>query len=209
MRVKICGITQVEQASAIAQLGANALGFICVESSKRYISPDQIAAITTHLPSDISRIGVFANSNLDQITSIVQQGNLTGVQLHGQETPQFCQQLRDRVPNIEIIKTIAIKDETSLSQMDEYHPIVDTFLLDTYHPQQLGGTGQAFNWNYLEQFRPPRPWLLAGGLNPNNIQQALTVTQPHGIDLSSGVERSPGDKDLALVSELFALLNNR
>jgi len=206
MRVKICGITKLDQACAIAQLGANALGFIGVEHSKRYLPPEEIAAITAHLPNHISCIGVFANSELETITAVLQEGNFTGIQLHGQETPQFCHQLRCQCPNLEIIKTIAVKDQQSLSQTQAYQDIVDTFLFDTYHPQQLGGTGQAFNWNHLEQFRSPRPWFLAGGLHPNNLEQALTITQPHGIDLSSGVERAPGDKDLALVSQLFDLL---
>lgn len=206
MRVKICGITKLDQACAIAQLGANALGFIGVEHSKRYLPPEAMAAITADLPSDISRIGVFANSDLETITTVVQKGNLTGIQLHGQENPQFCHQLRCQFPNLEIIKTIAVKDQSSLSQIEAYQDTVDTFLLDTYHPQKLGGTGQAFNWNYLQKFNLSCPWFLAGGLHPNNIEQALTVTQPHGIDLSSGVERAPGDKDLALVSQLLASL---
>lgn len=206
MRVKICGITNVEQGIAIAQLGASALGFICVKKSRRYLPPKQIANITKYLNTDISRIGVFANAEPSEIVTTVKQANLSGIQLHGQESPQFCQQLRSRLPQVELIKAIAVKNAQSLTQTEPYAPWVDTFLLDAYDPKQLGGTGKSFNWEYLQDFTPPHPWLLAGGLAPHNIQQALVTAKPSGIDLSSGVERSPGDKDLKLVSELFQVL---
>jgi len=206
MRVKICGITKLEQARAIAQLGATALGFICVEKSRRYLARNDIAEITTHLNADIACIGVFANATLSEVVSTVQQASLTGIQLHGQESPQFCQQLRSRLPEVELIKAIAVKNAQSLTQTETYAPWVDTLLLDAYDPKQLGGTGKSFNWEYLQDFTPPRPWFLAGGLTPNNVQQALATANPNGIDLSSGVERSPGDKDLNLVRELFQVL---
>lgn len=206
MRVKICGITQLEQANAIAQLGATALGFICVEKSRRYLPPDEIVSITKYLNSDISCIGVFANTELSDIIAIVKQANLTGIQLHGQESPAFCEKLRSRLPQVELIKAIAVKNADSLIQTERYAPWVDTFLLDAYDPKKLGGTGKSFNWEYLQDFTPPRPWLLAGGLTPNNVQQALATAKPSGIDLSSGVEKSPGDKDLNLVAELFQAL---
>lgn len=203
MRVKICGITSLEQGSAIAQLGANALGFICVKKSPRYLSPDNIAAITPYLPPQVSRIGVFANTNAAEIISIVQQTHLTAVQLHGEETKEDCNKLRSQLPNIELIKAIRVKSADSLQHLETYAPFVDTFLLDAYDPKQLGGTGKAFNWEYLQDFNPPRPWFLAGGLTPDNIQEALAIATPNGIDLSSGVETSPGNKDLGLVKALL------
>ncbi|PSO48811.1 MAG: phosphoribosylanthranilate isomerase [Cyanobacteria bacterium SW_9_44_58] len=206
MRVKICGITQLDQANAIAELGATALGFICVEKSQRYLAPERIAGITQSLNTDISCIGVFANTELSEIIAIVKQANLTRIQLHGQESPAFCQKLRSRLPQLEVIKAIAVKNADSLTQTECYAPWVDTFLLDAYDPKQLGGTGKSFNWEYLQDFAPPRPWFLAGGLTPNNVPQALVTAKPDGIDLSSGVERSPGDKDLNLVRELFQVL---
>ncbi|MDR9403805.1 MAG: phosphoribosylanthranilate isomerase, partial [Halothece sp. Uz-M2-17] len=122
--------------------------------------------------------------------------------------PAFCQQLRSQLPNIELIKAIAVKTTESLAETEYYSDSVDTFLLDAYAPQQLGGTGKSFNWDYLQDFHPQRPWLLAGGLTPNNIEQALKMSQPDGIDLSSGVEDSPGNKNLDLVAELFKTLKN-
>lgn len=208
MRVKICGITNLEQGRAIAQLGATDLGFICVPKSPRYLSPKKIAAITSHLPSPTTTIGVFANAELTEICSVVEQTHFTTIQLHGKESPAFCQQLRSQLPHIEIIKAIAVKTPDSLALTKDYSHFVDSFLLDAYAPQQLGGTGKSFNWDYLQNFDPPRPWFLAGGLTPHNIQQALSVAQPDGIDLSSGVENSPGDKNLELVAELFQRLQS-
>ncbi len=211
MRIKICGITQPQQGIHIAKLGATALGFICVPTSPRYINPEKIQEIRDILPTNIDAIAVFANAKILDIVEIVNCSGLTGVQLHGAESPDFCQELRSRLPDkIEIIKAFRIKTVASLKELDGYTDVVDTFLLDAYHPQMLGGTGKTLNWQDLQAFKPAKPWILAGGLTPDNIQDALSKLQPDGIDLSSGVERSPGDKDLAKVALLFsklALLN--
>ncbi len=206
MRVKICGITQAQQGQAIAQLGATALGFICVERSPRYLNPQQIEKIIQVLPTPIDRIGVFAKASLTEIEAVLTVAQLTGIQLHGDETPQFCAQVKQLWPHLEIIKAFRVKTVASLVNIPEYIEAIDTLLLDAYHPQQLGGTGKTLNWDILATFRPDRPWFLAGGLNPNNILQALDILAPDGIDLSSGVERSPGDKDMAKVSQLFKQL---
>ncbi len=210
MRIKICGITRAQQGIDIAALGATALGFICVANSPRYIVPKKIKEITNILPSKIDTIAVFANTTLENIIDVVNYSGLTSVQLHGTESPEFCKNLRNLLPNkIEIIKAFRIKTPESLKNLDSYTDVVDTFLLDAYHPQVLGGTGKTLNWQDLQQFKSPKPWLLAGGLTPDNILEALNQLQPDGIDLSSGVERSPGDKDLDKVAALFAALNLR
>ncbi|MGK7877333.1 MAG: phosphoribosylanthranilate isomerase [Xenococcaceae cyanobacterium] len=206
MRVKICGITQPEQGWAIANLGATALGFICVQKSPRYVDIARIKTIVKQLPPEVDRIGVFANASSSEIGEIVAETALTGVQLHGDESPEFCQQLRQFLPNIELIKTLRIKTPESLSEANAYTNYVDTLLLDAYHPQLLGGTGKTLNWEALAKFHPNLPWLLAGGLTPENILDALKQLHPSGIDLSSGVERSPGDKDLDKVAQLFEKL---
>ncbi|MEL7500996.1 MAG: phosphoribosylanthranilate isomerase [Cyanobacteria bacterium J06554_6] len=209
MRVKICGITQADQGVAIATAGATALGFICVEASPRYVTADQIRAITAQLPAAIDRIGVFANAALPEMAAAVQTGYLNGVQLHGQESPEFCQQVRQRLPQVEVIKALRLRTAADLALARSYEPLVDTLLLDAYHPDQLGGTGQALDWATLKGFHPAKPWFLAGGLNPDNILRALAQLQPDGIDLSSGVERAPGDKDLRRVERLFEQLRQR
>lgn len=207
MRIKICGITRLDQGQAIASLGATALGFICVRASPRYISPDQIQAITSNLPEVVDRIGVFANATFEEIRETFHQAKLTGVQLHGDESPLFCDRLRQELPHGELIKAIRVKTPQSLTLAHSFIPHVDTLLLDAYHGQQLGGTGLTIDWQSLGEFRPAIPWFLAGGLNPDNIMEALSCLNPDGIDLSSGVERSPGDKDIAKVTQLFEKLN--
>ncbi|BAY33847.1 N-(5'-phosphoribosyl)anthranilate isomerase [Nostoc carneum NIES-2107] len=208
MRIKICGITQPQQSVAIASLGATALGFICVPTSPRYVNVQQIQAAVAPLPEQIDKIGVFANSSIPEITQTVVESNLTSVQLHGNESPEFCQQLRQALPSVEIIKALRIRSHEHLQQVTEYTNYIDTLLLDAYHPQHLGGTGQTLDWTMLQQFRPGCPWFLAGGLTPDNILDALSLVKPNGIDLSSGVERKPGDKDLDLVAKLFLTLNS-
>ncbi|MBE8965043.1 phosphoribosylanthranilate isomerase [Nostocales cyanobacterium LEGE 12452] len=208
MRVKICGITQPQQSIAIASLGATALGFICVPNSPRYVTTSQIRAAVAELPANIDTIGVFANLSIAEISQIVADSGLTGVQLHGDESPDFCYQLRQALPSIEIIKALRIRSLEHLDTADDYTKYVDTLLLDAYHPQQLGGTGKTLDWTMLEQFSPGCPWLLAGGLTADNIVEALNQVNPSGVDLSSGVERTPGDKDLDKVALLFHSLKN-
>ncbi|MDF0556524.1 phosphoribosylanthranilate isomerase [Kamptonema sp. UHCC 0994] len=206
MRVKICGITKPEQGQAIAQLGAAALGFICVPASPRYIKPELIRAIVAGLPQNVDRIGVFANSTIEVICQVSGQSQLNGVQLHGDESPEFCDLLRQYLPGVEIIKALRVKTPETLEKAAIYAAHVDTLLLDAYHPNQLGGTGKTIDWRSLKQFQPSCPWLLAGGLTPDNILDALKHLQPNGIDLSSGLEIAPGDKDLSKVARLFEVI---
>jgi phosphoribosylanthranilate isomerase len=206
MRVKICGITQPEQGQAIAFLGATALGFICVPASPRYVKVAQIRAVVEELPENLDKIGVFANASVEEITQTVLDSGLTGVQLHGDETPELAVQLRQSLPNVEIIKALRVRNSDDIDKAIAYTAYVDTLLLDAYHPQQLGGTGKTLDWAMLQQFSPNCPWFLAGGLTPDNILEALSQVKPSGIDLSSGVERAPGDKDLGKVAKLFEQL---
>ncbi len=206
MRIKICGITKPQQGIEIVSLGATALGFICVKTSPRYIDVNQIRAIVEKVPSDTDKIGVFANASIQDIAQITVNSGLTGIQLHGEEPPEFCQQLREYFPDLEIIKALRIKNIDDLSKVNLYFNKINTLLLDAYHPQQLGGTGKKLDWQTLKQFNPGLPWFLAGGLTPDNVLEALALIEPDGIDLSSGVERSPGDKDLDLVAKLFERL---
>ncbi|MEO0834444.1 MAG: phosphoribosylanthranilate isomerase [Cyanobacteria bacterium J06642_3] len=208
MRVKICGITNIAQGIEIVSLGASSIGFICVESSPRYVTPQQIKGIAEQLPTTVDKVGVFANHELTKIKDVVESAGLTSVQLHGQESPDFCLQLRQLLgSNIELIKAFRIKSADSLAQTTAYQDCIDILLLDAYHPQLLGGTGKTIDWQDLVQFKPLLPWMLAGGLTPENVGEAISRLHPDGIDLSSGVERSPGDKDLAKVAQLFEVIN--
>jgi phosphoribosylanthranilate isomerase len=212
MRVKICGIRQPEQGRAIAQLGATALGFICASKSPRYVTPSEIRAVVDALPKDgadrftVDRVGVFVDASVDDILHAVDIGRLNAVQLHGHETPEFCQKLRQVLPAVELIKAFRVRSPDTLAETTSFAEVVHTFLLDAYHPHMMGGTGQTLNWADLQAFKSDRPWLLAGGITPDNAVDAIHALHPNGIDLSSGVERSPADKDLQKVSALFHAL---
>ena len=206
MRIKICGICKPDQGQAIAALGIKTLGFICVPSSPRYVTVNQVRQILEKLPLGVETVGVFADASLETIEQVVLETGFTGIQLHGNESPEFCRAVKQAFPNREIIKALRIQSVESLQKAIAYYSVIDTLLLDAYHPQQLGGTGKTLPWNDLKNFQPPCPWLLAGGLNPDNVLTALESLHPDGIDLSSGVERSPGDKDLEKVSQLLKTL---
>ncbi|WP_069790758.1 phosphoribosylanthranilate isomerase [Cyanobacterium sp. IPPAS B-1200] len=208
MRIKICGLTNVEEARAIASMGVDTIGFICVQESPRYISPSSIRAIVEKLPPQVSTIGVFVNAPLSEIIKIVEDAKLTGVQLHGEEDTAFCQQLREKLPDIEIIKAIRYKNPQSQQEAEEYIPVVDTLLIDTYQKGIHGGTGKTFNWQELRDYRPSRPWLVAGGVSPDNVITAFNTLQCDGIDLSSKVEISPGKKDLEKIRQLIVSLES-
>ncbi len=211
LRVKICGIMQPEQGKAIAALGANSIGFICVNASPRYVTPEQIKACAEVLPRSCDRVGVFMDGSVETIVATVAASGLTSVQLHGAESVEYCHALRSALnhsdlAHIELIKAFRVKSDETLKLTKRYESSVDWLLLDAYHPTMGGGTGLTLDWRSLEQFKCDRPWLLAGGLTPDNVVSALETSSPQGIDLSSGVERSPGDKDIPKVSQLFERL---
>jgi phosphoribosylanthranilate isomerase len=154
-------------------------------------------------------VGVFADFSVMTIAHVVELTHLDTVQLHGNESVEFCQQLRQTLPDTEIIKAWRVRTNSDLAAIQAYSEVVDSLLLDAYHPTALGGTGQTLDWEQLATFTPAIPWLLAGGLTPDNIDRALARLQPDGIDLSSGVEVAPGIKDLDLVDRLFTNLPKR
>ena len=202
--IKICGVTQVDQAQALADLEIQAIGLIGVPQTPRYLIPEQMRAIVAALPTSLETVGVFRDHPIAELVQIVEHVGLTTLQLHGQETPNDCGELARCCPQIRLIKAFRLRDPQDLEIMGEYQAVVDRVLVDTYHPQQWGGTGIPLNWSLLQPVSFPRPWILAGGLNPHNIRAALTTVQPFGIDVSSGVEVSPGVKDLDKVKQLLA-----
>jgi phosphoribosylanthranilate isomerase len=204
MDVKICGITKPDQAVAIAQLGADYLGYICVESSPRFITSSQVAAITTHTKDfKVNHVGVFLDADIDQISKYTH--NLNAIQLHGQESPEFCQQVKLKFPHLKLIKAFRVKNLQTLNLVSSYINYVDVVLLDAYDPKFAGGTGKTIDWSILQNFRPSCDWWLAGGLSPQNVEMAIAQLKPDGIDVSSGVEKSAGDKDLIQVQDLMRL----
>jgi phosphoribosylanthranilate isomerase len=205
-RIKICGITQIDQGRSIAELGATDLGFICVAASPRYVTLAQLAELVPPLTAHANCVGVFADVDIAEILAVQVVAGFGSIQLHGQESLAYCAELKKRLPDREIIKAWRVRSTSDLNKIQAYSAVVDTLLLDAYHPDALGGTGHTLDWQALLDFQPAIPWFLAGGLKPQNIAIALSQLHPQGIDLSSGVEVSPGVKDLDLVQALFTAL---
>lgn len=190
-------------------MGATDLGFICVPSSPRYLRLLELQTIVAELAGTVNTVGVFADASVTTICHVVALANLDTIQLHGMESVVFCEELRQALPDKELIKAWRVRSSSDLDTIQTYDRVVDTLLLDAYHPTALGGTGQTLDWQQLAAFKPSIPWLLAGGLTPENICTALSQLQPDGIDLSSGVEVSPGHKNLESVDRLFTNLRER
>jgi len=187
-RVKVCGTTRLKDALLAVECGADAIGFIFYKKSPRYVTAKAAKEIGSRLPPFVHRVGVFVNETADKINRIASRCGLDAVQLHGDESPAFCKKIRCRV-----IKAVRVKDASSLKEMSRY--TVDAFLLDTYKDNQWGGTGKVFDWKLAAQAKKYGPVIVAGGLNPRNVKAVIQKVQPYGVDVSSGVEQSPGKKD--------------
>ncbi|NTW05734.1 MAG: phosphoribosylanthranilate isomerase [Peptococcaceae bacterium] len=191
IKVKICGIKDSEGANKAVIGGADALGFVFAPS-KRKINPNAARDIILQLPPFISKVGVFVNSGFDEIITTIELTGIDTVQLHGEESPEFCKQLRERV---KVIKSFP--GDGNLNLVDKY--TADAYLLDTMTKEIPGGSGKAFDWELAADFSKG-PLILAGGLNPENIIDALTITRPYAVDVSSGVE-TEDEKDFNKISD--------
>ena len=193
VRVKICGITNSEDASKAVYYGAWALGFIFYKKSPRYISPSRARKIIEDLPPFVTPVGVFVNHKERAVADICHFTRIQTIQLHGDETEMFCRRLK----NYKIIKAFRIHDRFDFSKIASYP--VSAFLFDTYQEGVEGGTGKTFSWSLLNEQKFKKPFILSGGLNPQNVQEAIRETQPFAVDVTSGVEKSPGIKDPQLM----------
>ena len=191
--VKICGITNAEDALAAASAGADALGFNFCESSPRHVSLPMAAQIARTLPPLVVKVGVFVNAPEDLVVRAISECALNLLQFHGDETPEYCRQF-----GLMSMKAFRIRDAASLDQLSNYP--TEAWLLDAYSPDKAGGTGEKFNWDLAVQAqRMGRPIFLAGGLTPDNVAEAVRKVRPYGVDVASGVEAAPGKKDPAKV----------
>jgi len=189
VKVKICGITCLEDALSAIEAGADGLGFVFYPTSPRHIFPEQAADIIRKLPPFIQIIGLFVNEELSVVNATADQCGLDVIQLHGEETPEYCDSVRRRV-----IKAFRVRDITTLDLLTQYR--VSGYLLDAWSPTALGGTGKTFNWEIAaEAVKREHRVILAGGLNPENVAESIRLVQPYGVDVSSGVESAPGRKD--------------
>ncbi len=203
VKIKICGITNIEDAQSAVDFGADAVGFIFAESPRR-IEPDRARFVIEGLKGDVMKVGVFVNEGLENIRRIAGTCGLDAVQLHGDESPELCSQLRQW----KLIKAIRVKDEKSLGQIPAYKDVF-ACLLDTYSKEAYGGTGETFDWRLAVKAKSfGRPIILSGGLSIDNIEEAIIAVRPYGVDISSSIEQKPGKKDIRLMERMIKLINS-
>lgn len=196
MRVKVCGITTLEDARHAIAMGADALGFVFYPPSPRYIQPAVAQQIIAQLPPLVSIVGLFVNAEPDFIRAVIALCPLDTLQLHGDETPQQC-----LYAGVKVIKALRVKSEECLSAIADYP--VSALLLDAWSADAYGGTGKTGRWDLAAQAARQMPVILAGGLNRDNVSQAIAAVRPYAVDVSSGVELAPGRKDPQLVRDFI------
>ena len=203
--VKICGLTNLEDARFCAGAGADFLGFIQYPKSPRYVAPEVAAAIIAWVYGP-EPVGVFVNEDADTVNRVAERANFALVQLHGDEPPEFCARIERPV-----IKAFRIPPEATVDQlrrqMEPYREHAAYFLLDTHHPTLWGGTGATFNWQHARTLAAAFPILLAGGIRTENVEEAVRSVRPLGVDLSSSLEAYPGKKDLDKMTAFFDVVN--
>ncbi len=195
-RIKICGITNKTDAVAAAELGVDMLGFIFYKKSKRYVEPKQAEDIINELPPSLGRVGVFVDETKDDVLRIAQDVLLDTLQFHGDETPAYCASFGNKY---KVIKAFRLQGKEDLKKINDYD--TDFYLLDTYKRDSIGGTGETFDWKIFKDFEILKPVILCGGLTPGNIGKAIKEVSPFGVDVSTGVEDSPGKKDPVLMKK--------
>ncbi len=201
-KIKICGITNIEDALYAANLGVDALGFIFYKKSKRFIEPDSAKKIIDKLPPFITKVGVFVNENEDFLAESKRIAGFDIFQFHGDETPGFCNDFGRKY-----IKAIRVNSSQSIEAVESFN--TDYFLFDTYSDDEYGGTGKTFSWDILDNSCLKDKFvILSGGLNPENVSKAIKAVNPYAVDVSSGVERSPGKKDHEKLKKFIEAVKN-
>ena len=194
VRVKVCGITRVEDALSAVRLGVHAIGFVFWPKSARYITPDSVREIVPALPPFVTTVGVYVNPTQEWVEETAEAGGLSLLQFHGDESPEFCSQF-----SLPYIKAIRIREGVDLLQYTARYRHAKGLLLDTYTAGMPGGTGHVFDWKLIPQDLS-LPLILSGGLNPSNVLQAIRQIRPWAVDVSSGVEAAKGIKDEKKIS---------
>lgn len=204
VKIKICGITNLEDALLAAKLGADALGFIFYPKSPRWVAPEAARTIIAQLPPFVVSVGVFVDEAAAAVQELAAWVGLDWIQAHGQESPDYCRSLGRRV-----IKGFRIKDENSLPELERYRGTVQAFLLDTYKKGQVGGTGEIFDWHLARKAKKYGQIILAGGLTASNVAQAIAIALPAAVDTASGTEAAPGKKDPAKLRAFFKAVSSK
>lgn len=203
MKVKICGIRRAEDIGIVNKYLPDFIGFIFVPASKRYVEPSVVVELKKNLDPRIKTVGVFVNESIEKIREIKKVCSLDVIQLHGEETPQFCEELGGR-----IWKAIRVKDEDCVEILDTYAEYTELLLLDTYVDGTHGGTGQAFDWDLIEFFSADYNIGLAGGITRENVLKAKKKVEPELIDVASGSETN-GIKDEEKIKDIIQIIRGK
>jgi len=199
MKIKICGITRIEDAQLCVNLGVDAIGFIFYPKSKRYINPEKAMEISLSLPPFVHKIGVFVNEEIDEVNRIANLAKLTAVQLHGSESQSYISQI-----NYNVIKSFGIDENFDFSTLNDFNNC--GIILDMKDTLNYGGTGKSFNWELIpDNLR--KKVIIAGGVSSKNITEIYHKINPYGVDISSSVEIEPGIKNKDKIIELFSIIN--
>jgi len=195
-KLKICGLTRRGDVEAAVKAGAKYLGFIFYDKSPRHVTPEQVKEISRNLPEDVKKVGVFVNASVEDIQQIVEFCGLDVVQLHGDESPEFALQLK----GVKVWKALSLRNASDMNYAENYP--ADAVLVAAMSSEQRGGTGQVCDWSLAAELSSMRPVILAGGINPSNIVEAIEQVKPVIIDVNSGVESAPGIKDKNKIEDI-------
>ena len=199
-KVKICGVTDMADGQAAVALGAWAIGMIFDSRSPRRCELEDAAEIATALRRKVELVGVFVNSPLDDVMGVLESVPLTILQLHGDEGPSYCDEARRRT-GLKVMKAARVRDGAAVRALSAYH--TDFHMLDAYVAGKRGGTGESFDWELTRDHSGEPPLVLSGGLDPDNVAEAIAIARPFAVDVASGIERAPGKKDSKKLREFF------
>jgi len=198
VKIKICGITNKDDALGAASLGADMLGFVFYKGSKRFVKPETARDIIDFIPASVAKVGVFVDQKNDEVLAIAEEAGLDILQFHGSESAGYCMYFS---PRFKVMKAFRIKDRMSFKGMNKYN--TDYYLFDTHVEGSAGGTGKSFDWNLLKDIHILKSFFVSGGLNASNVGKAIREFTPYGVDASSSLEISPGKKDMGLVKKFI------
>ena len=198
VKIKICGITNKEDALGAANLGADMIGFVFYKGSKRFVRPEIARDIIDFIPASVAKAGVFVDQKNDEVLEIAEEAGLDILQFHGSESAGYCMYFS---PRFKVMKAFSIKDRMSFKGVNKYN--TDYYLFDTHVEGLVGGTGKSFDWDLLKDMHILKSFFVSGGLNASNVGRAIGEFTPYGVDASSSLEISPGKKDMGLVKKFI------
>lgn len=206
LQVKLCGFKDQKSIKEALTNGADFIGFIFYDKSPRFIDPKQAGVIASIIPDHVGKVAVVVDASLDLLAQIMQYLQPQYLQLHGAESPDDIKKIRAIYPHLKLIKAIPIRQKSDLAQIALFADSVDYFLFDSKDDQQKGGTGQSFDWNILSNLDTDKAWFLSGGINADNVQEAIKKTNAKMIDVSSAIEERKGEKSAKLIKKFMSCL---